>query len=181
MGLQTGSQLANIKRPIIDPTNLRIAAYEIEGPLIEQTPAFIRLEDVREISNLGMIVDSSDEFVLLGDVIKLDAIYNLGFELGGMPVVDEKNHKLGKVVDYTLDTSGFVVQQLTVKRPLLRSLNDTELLIHRAQIIEINNHAIVVHSAAKAPEPELQEVVGSYVNPFRKSNAAPESIETNES
>ena len=41
---------------------------------------------------------------------------------------------------------------------------------------EINNDAIVVHSEAKVPEPELHEVVGSYVNPFRKAKPAQESI-----
>ena len=94
-----------------------------------------------------------------------------------MPVTNERRQKLGKVIDFTIETAGFVVQQLTIRRPLFRSLNDTELLIHRSQIIEINNDAIVVHSEAKAPEPELHEVVGRYVNPFRKSKPATENRE----
>ena len=97
-----------------------------------------------------------------------------GYAPMGIAVLDEKRRKLGKVTDYTLETGGFVIQQLTVRRPLLKSLNDTELLIHRSQIIEINNDAIIVHSEAKVPEPELHEVVGSYVNPFRKAKQASE-------
>jgi hypothetical protein len=94
-----------------------------------------------------------------------------------MLVTDEKRRKLGHIIDYTLDTDGFFVQQLTVRRPFLRSLNDTELLIHRSQIIEINDKAIVVHSEAKIPEPERSEVVSSYINPFRKNETASESID----
>ncbi len=179
IGLQTGAELARTKAPIIDPASLTILAYELEGPLLAEHPSLLCLADVRELSSMGLIVDSSDEFVLPEDVIKLGEIYKLNFALVGMNVTDEKRSKLGKVVDYTLDTGGFIVQQLTVRRPLLQSLNDTELLIHRSQIIEINDSAIVVHSEAKAPEPELHEVVGSYVNPFRKSEPAQESTDTN--
>ncbi len=178
MGLQTGAELARTKRPIIDPANLGIIAYEVEGPLLDASPSLLRIADVRELSDLGLIVDSSDEFIQPADVIKIKEIYGLNFDLIGMSVTDEKNTKLGKIIDFTLDTSGFIVQQLTVRRPLIRSLSDTELVIHRSQIIEINDKAIVVHSQAKVPEPMAHEVVGSYINPFRKSEPANESVVT---
>lgn len=176
MSLQTASELARTSEPLIDPANLKIVAYELSGPLLNKKPSFLRIADAREFSDIGFIVDTSDEFIGLDDVIKVHELYDLHFKLIGMTVMDEKRHKLGKVIDFTVETGGFVIQQLTVRRPLLRSLNDTELLVHRSQIIEINDDAIVVHSQAKAPEPELHEVVGSYINPFRKSETAPESI-----
>src|SRR5690606_17366160 len=108
------------------------------------------------------------------DVIKIHDIYNLNFNLVGMHVMDERRNKLGKVIDFTLDTSGFIVQQLSVKRPLFHTFSDTELLIHRTQIIEINDDAIVVHSEAKAPELERHQVPGSYINPFRNTEPAPD-------
>lgn len=177
MSLQTGSELARTKHAIIDPSNLAIIAYELTGSRLTLHPTLLRIADVRELSDLGLIVDSEDEFVTEHDVIKLDEIYHMGFELINMLVTDEKRRKLGHILDYSLDTGGFFVQQLTVRRPFLRSLNDTELLIHRSQIIEINDKAIVVHSEAKVPEPERSEVIGSYINPFRKSETAPESID----
>lgn len=179
MGLQTGGEIAQTKSAIIDPATLTVIAYVVEGPLLEGGTWLLRIADVRELSDLGFIVDSTDEFIHPEDVLKVDEIYKLSFPLLDMPVIDEKRSKLGKVIDFTLETSTFTIQQLTVRRPLLKSFNDTELLIHRSQIIEINDDAIVVHSEAKAPEPELHEVVGSYVNPFRKSDSpAPESIDT---
>lgn len=175
MGLQTGGELARTQSAIIDPATLTIVAYEVTGALLPHHPTLLRVADVRELSDLGFIIDSDDEFVQPEDIIKLHEIYQLHFHLLGMNVTDEKRRKLGKVIDFTLETNGFVIQQLTVRRPLLHSLNDTELLIHRSQIIEINDDAIVVHSEAKAPEPELHEVVGSYVNPFRKNKTAESS------
>jgi len=179
MGLQTGSEIAQTKSAIIDPATLAVIGYVLEGPLLEDGTWVLRIADVRELSDLGFIVDSADEFIHPEDVLKVNEIYQLNFPLLNMPVVDERRNKLGKVIDFTLETGSFVIQQLTVRRPLLKSFNDTELLIHRSQIIEINDDAIVVHSEAKAPEPELHEVVGSYVNPFRKPDSpAPETSDT---
>jgi len=179
MGLQTGGKIAQTKSAIIDPATLTIIAYIVESSLLKEGIWVLRIADVRELSDLGFIVDSTDEFIHPEDVLKVNEVYKLNFPLLDMPVIDEKRRKLGKVIDFTLETSTFTIQQLTVRRPLFKSFNDTELLIHRSQIIEINDDTIVVHSEAKAPEPELHEVVGSYVNPFRKSNSpTPESSDT---
>ena len=169
LGLQTGSELARTTRPIIDPAKLEIIAYELSGPLLDLHPSLLRIADVREFSDIGIIVDSSDEFVTPDDIIKLGEIYSRHFDVIGKRVLDEKRRKLGKVIAYNIDTTGFLIQQLSVKRPLLKSLNDTELLIHRSQITEINDNEIIVHSQAKVPEPVVQSVRSAYVNPFRKS------------
>ncbi|MFZ1243067.1 MAG: hypothetical protein WAQ22_02885 [Candidatus Saccharimonas sp.] len=177
MSLQTGGQIGTATKPLIDPTNLAIMAYFIDSPLIKHS-SLLRLADVRELSDMGFIVDSIDELIAPDDVLKIKTLVELNFVITGMSVRNEKGSKLGKVTDYTLDTSSFIIQQLTVHRPLFHSFNDTELVIHRSQIIEINDTAIIVHSQAKAPEPERSQVVSSYVNPFRRSNAA-ESTEQN--
>ena len=179
MSLQTGGEVGKTVEAIIDPASLAIVGYTVQGQLISQdTGTVLRIADVRELSDLGFIVDSIDELVNPAEIIKLQEIYNLGFGLVGISVLDERRKKIGKVTDYTVETGNFVIQQLTVHRPLLQSFNDTELVIHRSQIIEVSKNAIVVHSEAKIPEPTRAEVSGSYVNPFRKSTPASESIKT---
>lgn len=168
MGLQTGSELARTRKAIINPRTLEITAYELEGPLLNDHPSLLRIADVREFSDIGLIVDSSDEFVGLDDIIKLREIYELHFSPVGMPVVDENHHKLGKVESYTIETGGFLIQQLLVKRPLFKSLNDAQLLVHRSQIAEISDTEIVVHSQSEIPEPALDAMRRDYSNPFRK-------------
>lgn len=172
MGLQTGGELARTSKAVIDPKSLAIVAYELTGPLLNEHPSLLRIADVREFSDIGLIVDSSDEFVGLDDIIKLREVYDLHFNPVGMHVVDEKRRKLGKVDSYTIETGAFVIQQLIVKRPLLKSLNDAHLLIHRTQITEINNSEIIVHSQAEIPEPTLDAVRNAYTNPFRKNTQA---------
>jgi uncharacterized protein YrrD len=177
MGLQTGGKLAETSLPIIDPADLRIIAYQVEGPLLDEHPSLIRMADVREMSDIGMIVDSSDEFIGTDDVIKIKAISDLGFTLVGMNVVDETKRKLGKVEDYSLDSDSFIIQQLNVKRGILKSLTDTGLLIHRSQIVEINDKHIIVRTTAQRVEPVMQAERRAFINPFRGA-AQPEHSDT---
>lgn len=179
MGLQTGTELARTTRPIINPDTLEILAYEVTGPLLDIRPSLLRVIDVREFSDIGLIVDSSDEFIATDDVIKLEKIYQLNFLLVGMSVIDERKSKLGKVTDFTLESGSFIIEQLNVKRPLLKSLGDTELLIHRTQIVEITNEHIIVKAGEKKPEPILNAVRTNYVNPFRNTSPTPEHIDKN--
>lgn len=172
MSLQTGAAIATTTEPIIIPDNLSVLAYKVEGALLGPGAHYVRLEDVRELSDVGLIVDSIDELVDAHDIIKLEQAIELKFHLSNMSVMDETGHKIGKVVDFTVDTMSFMVQQLTVKRPILKSFNDTELLIHRSQIIEINDNGIVVHSRAKTPEHTRLSGPGAHHNPFRKTNPA---------
>lgn len=178
MGIQTGTKLAITKIPIVDPANLKIIAYEIDGPLLAERPAYLLIADVRELSSIGMIIDSSDEFVGIDDVIALKKVAEMNFRLVGLHVVDDTKKKLGKVTDYIVDTNSFVIQQLRVQQKILKSITNTELLIHRSQIIEINNTTIIVRSAIKKVESQEKVDKLVYVNPFRAASPAPQTNNT---
>jgi uncharacterized protein YrrD len=180
MSLQTGTRLATTGTPLINPANLKIVAFELEGPLLTEKPSFLRVDDVRELSGVGMIIDSTDEILGLDDVIKIKELYSLSFKLIGMNVIDEHKKKLGKVDNYTVETNSFVIEQLNVKHGILRGLTDTGLLIHRSQIVEITDTFIIVKSTAKkiTVEPVLETVRHEYVNPFRRPAPQPEHTDT---
>lgn len=177
MSLQTGSELARTTAAVIDPRTLTIIAYEVAGPLLDKHPSFLRVADIREHSNIGLIIDSSDEFVGLDDVIKLKEVYDFGFTLNGLSVIDEHKKKLGKVDGYSVELDSFVIQQINVKRPILKSLGDTELLIHRSQIVKVSDSTITVKAGTINAEP-VKSTVSTYVNPFRQAgNAQPEAVD----
>lgn len=180
MGLQTGTELARTTRPIIDPRTLAIVAYEVDGPLLDVRPSLLRIAEVRELSDIGMIIDSSDEFIATDDVIKIKQVMDLNFSLVGLAVVDDKKQKLGKVDGYTVEMGSFVIQQINVRRPIFKSLNDPELLIHRSQIIEINDTTITVKSTTKEAYDPIPNSAHAYVNPFRNTGRQPESFSRND-
>jgi uncharacterized protein YrrD len=175
MSLQTGSEIARTLRAIVNPDNLYIVAFELRGKSLDYHPSFLLVEDIRELGEMGMIIDNSDEFVGLGDIISLKNIYEGGFNLDGLKVVDEDNNKLGKVSGSVVNPSTFILQQLNVKRPLLKSLSDTEILIHRSQIIDVDSSRIVVRRPTVNAHDEHAKSSYSYVNPFNKTSSQPES------
>lgn len=174
MSLQTGNEIARTLRAIINPDNLYIIAFELKGSSLDYSPTFLRIEDIREVGELGLIIDDSDELVGLGDIISLKNIYEKNFEIDGLKVIDDNKNKIGKVLGTVINPSTFIIQQINVKRPLLKSFNDTEILIHRSQIIDVNNSNIVVRSPTIKAAAELAKPY-SYVNPFSKQTARPDT------
>ena len=176
MSLQTGTRLARTAGALIDPTNLKIVAYEVDGPLLTEHPSFLRTADIREMSGIGMIIDSTDELLGLHDVIKVQELYGMGNWIIGKAVINTDKHKLGKIEDYSVDTGSFMIQQLNVKRGILQGLTQTSLLVNRSQIVEINDDAIIIKSTKKKlHEPVMKSVRHEYVNPFRSPTPQPEA------
>jgi sporulation protein YlmC with PRC-barrel domain len=175
MSLQTGAELARTDKVLVDPRDLTIVAYRLEGPVLDVRPSYLRPLDVRELSNMGFIVDSSDEFVALDDVIRIKQVHDYQFDLMGLDVVDEKLKKLGKVTSFNVDSDSFSVQQIVVKRPLLKSFGESELLIHRTQIIEVS--VAYVKVASESNTQSSARTVREYTNPFRPSSVQPESAD----
>lgn len=175
MSLQTGKELAVSSTAIVNPHNLSIIAYRIVGTHLDHDPSYLRTADIRELGSLGMIVDSSDEFLEPDDIISDKKIYDMEFELIGMHVVDDRHNKIGKVTDYIVDVESFVIMQLVVKRPLLKSFSDDELIVHRSQVIEITDEKIIIKSG-KVKEKAVAKESRHYVNPFRQTNPQPEAV-----
>ena len=176
MSLQTGTRLARTAGALIDPTNLKIVANEVDGPLLTEHPSFLRTADIREMSGIGMIIDSTDELLGLHDVIKVQELYGMGNWIIGKAVINTDKHKLGKIEDYSVDTGSFMIQQLNVKRGILQGLTQTSLLVNRSQIVEINDDAIIIKSTKKKlHEPVMKSVRHEYVNPFRSPTPQPEA------
>lgn len=175
MSLQTGGRLAIAHEPIIDPKELRVVAFYCQGPLLDDDPAVLHSDDIREFGELGLIVNDSEAIMPLSDLVRLQKIIDLKFELIGKRVVDTAGHKLGKVNNYVIETGTFLIMKFSVKRPLLHSLQDSELVIAREQIRKITNDEIIV--AAPTVEEKKKTVDqprrAPIRNPFR--NPQPEN------
>ena len=171
LSMQAGGAIGRVSECIIDPDTLKIIAFRAEGGPIPRTGAnLLTTSSIREYSNFGMVIDSTDEFIDSDDVVKISKILALNFNLIGLKVESKKGSKLGKVMDYTVTSDDFVVQQLIVHRPTLKSFIDPELTIHRKEIVEITDYKVIVKDEEKTikKKAETEDFVPNFVNPFRE-------------
>jgi uncharacterized protein YrrD len=176
MSLQTGAELARTKTPIIDPRQLKIVAFYCQGPGLQSGPAILMVEDIREISDLGFIVDDADVLMRPDDLVRLKAVLDYNFTLIGKQAIEENGHKLGKVTNYIIDMKSFFIMQLNASPGLMRAWDTAEVVIGRQQIVEVTDKTVVVRTATvqdTAPEKKLERLV---TNPFKRRHAQPESV-----
>lgn len=179
MSLQTGVEVAYTVEPIVDPSTLDILAYELDGESLDTTPAFLRVQDIRELSDLGFIIDSSDSLSDLDDFVTHADLYKNPVQIEGMRVLDDRSTLLGKVEAAIMDTQTFRIEQLQVKPPLFKRFMETNLLISRAQIKEVTDDTIIVRSATLKDKVEAKTTRRA-MNPFRNTTPPqPESIKPN--
>lgn len=179
LSVQAGGPIASVSDIIVDPDNLKIIGLKLSGPLVRGAN-ILDINSVREYSEYGMVIDGIDELVAPGDVIKIEKVLSLNFNLIGLKVETKKHTKLGHIIDYTLDPNAFIVRQIIVKRPLIKSFVDPELTISRNEIIEVNDYKIIVKDEEKTlkSRAEHEDFIPNFVNPFRKSEQAPSPAET---
>lgn len=172
LSLQAGTPIAYVSNVIIDPDNLKIIGFILGGPMMRHTDAkILDVQSVREYSKYGMVIDSIEELVAPGDVIKIEKALSYDFDLIGLRVETKKGHKLGKISDYTLTHEDFTVQQLIVQRPALKAFIDSDLVVPRSEITEVNDEKVIVKDEEKKikEKAENAEFVPNFVNPFRKN------------
>jgi uncharacterized protein YrrD len=168
MSLQTGGRIAETAEFIIDPRQLKVVAFYCKGPRLDVNPAVLNVADIREIGNLGIIVDSADVLMSPDDLVRLKEVLNFKFTLDNKPVVDQSGHKLGHVFNFTLDSKSLYIVKLHVRPGIWQSFKTTELLIDRTEVIEVTDTEIVVkHTAIKAEE-EKPAPAPMLENPFRR-------------
>jgi sporulation protein YlmC with PRC-barrel domain len=179
--LSTYEDIARIEHAIVDYDDLTVIAYEISGRLARELDVDTLLtSDIRELANLGAIVDSSDELINANDVLRVAEIKRLRFDLIGLKVETKYGKKLGVVTDFTYDPQTFMVMQFIVKRPLTRSLLDPFLTIPRESVVEVTDYKLILKddkdkkkSKQSVTSTIPQDFVPNYVNPFRRPAAEP--------
>ena len=170
LSMQAGGAITQIADIIVDPDNLRIIAFRLGGGVVSRSDTnILDVSSIREYSKYGIVIDSIDELVAPDDVIKISNILKLNFSLNGLKVKTRKGSKLGKVINYTVNSDDFIVQQIIVQRPIAKRLMDPELTISRKEIVEVTDYEIVIKDEEKKlkEKAEKEEFVPNFVNPFR--------------
>ncbi|MBR3115684.1 hypothetical protein IKF30_00425 [Candidatus Saccharibacteria bacterium] len=180
LSVQAGGPIGQISSAIVNPDNLQIIAFRLTGPLIDQRANILDVNSIREYSDYGMVIDDVDELVGPNDVVHIEQILELNFDLLSLKVETKKGTKLGQLIDFTVNSDDFQVQQIIVKRPLVKRLVDPELTISRKEIVEVTDYKIIIKDEEKTlkKRAEQEDFVPNFVNPFRTQGQELSSIDT---
>lgn len=176
MSLQNGGRLGLAQDPIIDPRKLQVVAYHAAGPRIHGA-SVLHTSDIREYGPMGFIVNNADSIMELDDtLVRLKEVMGFNFSLLNKAVIDQNKKKLGKVVDYAVETESFFIQKIHIGQSMMKNFTSSNLIISRTQIVELNDKFIVVKSGSVQDSVGLAQVL----NPFRKASQplapSPESM-----
>ena len=174
LSVQTGRPVGYISSAIVDPDSLKILAFRLNGGIVSGSENLLDVNSVREYSSIGLVIDDADELVSSDDVVKIKKVIELNFDLLNLKVETKKGTKLGKVIDFTVTSEDFIVKQIIVKRPLVKSLTDPELTIPRSEIVEVTDYKIIIKDEEKTIKARAmkEDFIPNFVNPFREPGFA---------
>lgn len=144
LSLRSGTQIGTALSPIINPNNLKIEGFycQVRGQKKEMV---LLSQDIRELIPQGFVVNDQDAFSAPDELVRLQDIIGLGFNVLSKQVVTASGDKIGKVGDYAADTQSMFIHKLYVNRSLLKHFASGSLGIDRTQIVEITDRSIIVN------------------------------------
>lgn len=143
MSLRTGTAVARIIRPIINPNNLKIEGFICQDSFNKQELVLL-YQDIRELLPQGFVVDDHDVLALPDELVRLHDLLELNFQLIGMQVISQSKERIGKVADFATEVETMFVQKLYISQSVFKTFTGGQLSVDRNQVIEITNHKIVI-------------------------------------
>src|SRR4051812_43426899 len=143
LSLRTGTPVATIIGPIINPDNLKIEGFYCEDRF-DKRQLVLLYQDIRDILPKGLVVNDHDVLAEPDELVRLKKVMDLNFALLGKQVVTVDKEKVGKVSDYAVETTTMYVQKIYVAQSILKSLTGGSLSIDRSQINEITPKRIII-------------------------------------
>lgn len=144
MSLRTGKPIATAGAVIINPNNLKIEGWHCKDRFSKKKGFILQAQEIRDIIPQGIVVNDHDALSDAADLVRLQSVVKLNFDLAGKPVYSASGKKLGKVNDWAAESSSLMIQKLYVSQSLIKHIGGGDLSIDRSQIVEITNRKIVV-------------------------------------
>jgi sporulation protein YlmC with PRC-barrel domain len=144
LSLRTGSPIAQIVAPIINPDNLKIEGLYCTE-YANKSSVVLLYQDIRDILPQGVVVNDFDALSDPSELVRLKKVLDMDFELIGKPVETLSKDKVGKVNDYAFETTTMYIQKIYVSRSVLKSFTTGSLSIDRTQIQEITPKRVVIN------------------------------------
>lgn len=140
--------IAAVTSPIINPDNLKVEGFYCQDRF-DKRQLVLLYQDIRDVLTNGYVVNDHDVLVEPEDLVRLQKVMELDFEVIGKQVVTIDKEKVGKVSDYATETETMFVQKIYVAQSILKNLSSTSLSIDRTQINEITPKRIIINELTK--------------------------------
>ena len=148
LSLRTSAPVATIIGPIINPDNLKIEGFYCLDRFDKQE-LILLCQDIRDILPQGYVINDHDVLAEPDELVRLQKIMEMDFQLIGKPVVTISKDKVGKVSDYAVETETMYIQKIYVAQSILKTLTGGSLSIDRSQINEITPRRIIINDLLK--------------------------------
>lgn len=146
LSLRTGGPVGEVTDIIINPNNLKVEGWYVNDSSTKQRRVLLS-QDIRDIIDQGFVVNDAEDLSDSSELVRLESVIKLNFELMGKTVVSDTKRRLGKVNDYAFEKDGFFIQKLYIGQSIVRSFSGGSAIVDRTQIIGINNKRITVAEA----------------------------------
>jgi sporulation protein YlmC with PRC-barrel domain len=148
LSLRTGTVIAQITGPIINPDNLKIEGFYVEDRF-DKKQLVLLYQDIRDTLPTGYVVNDHEVLVEADELVRLKKVLDLNFELIGKQVVTTEKHKVGKVSDYAAETETMFIQKIYVAQSIIKSFTGGSLSIDRNQVSEITPRRVIINELTK--------------------------------
>ena len=142
MSVQTSQMVGQFSKNTLSPDDLKITLIGVKVAM--GAVQYLLPDDVRLFDTTKIVIDSEQKLSDSEDLVRFDKMQKRNYELISKPVITLSGKKLGKVRDYTFDTTHFLVAKLCITPGLLQRFVHSSLLIDRNDIIETKADVIVV-------------------------------------
>jgi hypothetical protein len=144
LSLRTGTPIAQTTMPLINPNNLKIEGFYCEDRF-NKAQLILLCQDIRDVIPQGFVVNDHDVLVEADELVRLQKIIALNFELVAKPVETVDKEKIGKVSDYATEISSMYIQKIYVSQSILKSFMGGSLSVDRTQVHEITPKRIIIN------------------------------------
>lgn len=148
LSLRTGTPVASIVAPIINPDNLKIEGFYCDDRF-DKKRLVLLVQDIRDMVNDGYVINDHDVLAEPHELVRLQKTIELNFELIGKQVVTVSKERVGKVSDYAVDDSTMYIQKIYATQSIIKSLTGGSLSIDRSQVNEITPRRIIINELTK--------------------------------
>lgn len=145
LSLRTGTPVAVTSRTLLNPNNLKIEGFYCQPTDDRRHILVLLYQDIRDIIPQGIVVNDQDVLTEPSELVRLQDVIKIDYELMNKPVITSSKDKIGKVTDYAVETTTMFVQKLYVSQSIFKSFAGGNLGIDRTQIVEVNDRHVIVN------------------------------------